>query len=435
MAGIAQIAQSQGHIVRGCDQNVYPPMSDVLAAAKIKVDAGFDPINLPSDTDCVIIGNALSRGNPMVEYILDQRVAYQSGPQWLSQNVLQNKRVIAVAGTHGKTSTSSMISWILEKEGKSPGFLIGGKPGNFTQSARLGDAPWFIIEADEYDTAFFDKRSKFVHYQPFIAVLNNLEFDHADIFDDIGQIKTQFHHLIRIVPASGSIVWNQSEQNLADVIDMGCWSNATTFNSPQWNTNPTLPDCSEFEVLHNSNISGRVTWQCIGQHNMHNALAAIVAANIAGVPVENACENLASFVPSARRMQRLYQDHSICLYEDFAHHPTAIRTSIEAVSQAHPNKKVVALLEPRSNTMKSIHHKSLLGNALSQADHQIFYIPATIEWHPNELTELDSFESFDSVAEVVDAVLRQCQESCVILAMSNGGFDHIPALIAERLNS
>lgn len=436
MAGVAQIAQSLGHDVTGCDANVYPPMSDVLANAGIDVSTGYEPAHIPVDCDCVIIGNALSRGNKLVEHVLDHGLCYTSGPEWLGRHLLGNRRVVAVAGTHGKTSTAAMVAWILEQAGLHPGFLIGGKPGNFGVSARVGNGDCFVIEADEYDTAFFDKRSKFVHYRADIAVLNNLEFDHADIFDDLGQIQRQFHHLVRTVPGVGRLVVNGNDRNLREVLDMGCWSPVVTFANPDssgWTAAALTADASRFEVRYDAQTVGEVDWRCIGQHNMLNAMAAIVAATECGVGVDVACTALGEFQAGARRLQRRVDTSVVKLYEDFAHHPTAIRMTLAGLRAAHPNAHLLALIEPRSNTMQMSIHEGAMAAAIAEADTVFFYTPGKIDWDPLALNALPKIRCYRAADAVVDAVAAMIQRPLVIVAMSNGGFDQIPSLLEDRL--
>ncbi|MEJ2177413.1 MAG: UDP-N-acetylmuramate:L-alanyl-gamma-D-glutamyl-meso-diaminopimelate ligase [Gammaproteobacteria bacterium] len=438
MAGIAQIAKSLGHQVTGCDANVYPPMSEVLAAADIPVKLDYLPQHIDDDCDCVVIGNALSRGNPLVEHVLDHKLPYLSGPAWLAQNVLRHKRVIAIAGTHGKTSTSSMLAWILEQQQQSPGFLIGGKPGNFSESARIGGGDDFVIEADEYDTAFFDKRSKFVHYCPDIAVLNNLEFDHADIFENIDQIKKQFHYLVRIVPARGNIIYNQDDDNIRQVMAMGCWSNCETFSlndtGATWSVGETASDASQFDVFKHGEKIGEVDWNCIGRHNMANALAAISAASQSGIRPALACEALSGFIPNARRLQHLCERDHIILYEDFAHHPTAVLHTLEALRSAHPCARLVAIIEPRSNTMRMGCHGNLLGEAIKDADQIIFYAPQDLSWNPEQLQTSTPLERCRTPDEVI-ALIDKLTGPTVLVAMSNGSFDGVPNKIQAYLES
>ena len=443
MAGIAQLARSAGHQISGCDNNVYPPMSTLLESEGIEIKEGYLPEYMDESYDQVIIGNALSRGNPLVEAVLNRKISYQSGPQWLHDHFLLNRDVMAVAGTHGKTTTSSMVAWIMESNRYSPGFLIGGKPGNFDNSARSGDGKWFVIEADEYDTAFFDKRSKFVHYAPKIAILNNLEFDHADIFDSIEQIKKQFHHLVRIIPSNGHIVANADDANIADVLSMGIWSNVTFFSildpNCQWYAKALSDDASEFEIFHNGVSSAIVRWQCIGNHNMANALAAVAASHAAGIEPEETCEAFASFTATDRRLQLLFNSRDISLYEDFAHHPTAIRSTIEAIKQKYPKRQIIAVVEPRSNTMRGGFHGDSLKKSFANADLTIVYQPdeqaqqlGILKSDPRSTCEPLEIAS---VTEVLETLELRIQSNSVIICMSNGSFDNIPRLLRERLET
>ncbi|MXX17795.1 MAG: UDP-N-acetylmuramate:L-alanyl-gamma-D-glutamyl-meso-diaminopimelate ligase [Gammaproteobacteria bacterium] len=438
MTGIAQLARELGHRVRGCDANVYPPMSEVLADAGITVHSGYDPAHIDADTDQVVIGNALSRGNPLVEAVLDDGMVYRSGPAWLAEHVLARRRVIAMAGTHGKTSTASMIAWILESAGRSPGFLIGGKPGNFRETARLGGGVDFVIEADEYDTAFFDKRSKFVHYSPAIAVLSNLEFDHADIFDNVEQIRRQFHHLIRIVPRKGSVVVNADDANLSAVLDLGLWSRRVDFSleSPhaEWHAVPTGPSTTSFDVMKQGEVSGTVRWDCIGTHNLQNALAAVAASSEAGIDPRAACEALAQYRPSARRLQCLHRSSRAILFEDFAHHPTAIARTLEALHAHYPGHRLVAILEPGSNTMRMGHDPGTMGRALSLADETILYRSAELSWDPLSLPGADRITVIDEPEAAVSLALKRATGGAVVVAMSNGGFGGIPRKLANVLD-
>ncbi len=438
MAGIAQLAQACGHEVEGCDSNVYPPMSTLLEQSDIAVMKGYQASHLEKDYDLVIIGNALSRGNPLVEAVLDRGLPYQSGPQWLHDNILQHRKVIAVAGTHGKTTTSAMIVHILTSNGIGPGFLVGGKPGNSDRSAEIGESDWFVIEADEYDTAFFDKRSKFVHYCPKIAVLNNLEFDHADIFANMAQIRTQFHHLVRIVPASGTIIANADDPEIQDVLDMGCWSDTSgvSIENPDntWFARATVADASRFEVFHNDVLSGQIAWQCLGQHNMYNGLAAVAATHSAGVSVADACRVLADFVAADRRLQLLFQGGENYLYNDFAHHPTAIRLTLQAIRARHPDCDLVAVVEPRSNTMKSGAHGDSLGKSLDQADATFIYSPGDLDWDPASLHTASALKVSETAAGLMDSLKLRIKANSVIICMSNGSFDDIPGMLGEHLH-
>jgi len=438
MAGVAQLAQALGHTVSGCDADVYPPMSEVLAAAGIKVKSGYLPTHIDHDCDCVLIGNALSRGNPLVEHVLANRLPYTSGPEWLGRHVLTDRTVISVAGTHGKTSTSSMIAWILESAGLEPGFLIGGKPGNFDRSARLGGGELFVIEADEYDTAFFDKRSKFVHYRTDIGVLNNLEFDHADIFDDLGQIQRQFHHLVRTIPGNGHIISNAGDASLDAVLDMGCWTPLSTFSTSSapanWSATILDNDASGFDVIHDTYRVGTVRWSCIGVHNMQNGIAAIAATSEVGVAPSDACAALAGFVAGARRLQQRLNSARVTLYEDFAHHPTAIRMTLEGLRLAHPNSYLLAIIEPRSNTMRMSVHAGQIGSAIASADEALFYVPAKLDWDPATLDSNCAVSVAGSADQIVTRVTAPADRHTVIVAMSNGSFDGIPGRLQSKFS-
>ena len=359
MGGIAAIARAAGHRVTGSDRNVYPPMSTQLAALGVEVIEGFDAAQLEPAPDIVVVGNVMTRGQPVIEELLERGLPYVSGPEWLSRAVLHDRWVLAVAGTHGKTTTSSLVAWILEHAGLAPGFLIGGVPANFDLSARLGRAPFFVIEADEYDTAFFDKRAKFVHYRPRTLILNNLEYDHADIYPDVASIQRQFHHLVRIVPGGGRIVWNAADARLQETLAMGCWTPREGFareatQDTLWTAKPVdgVDDFSRFEVLEGGRTRGTVRWALIGAHNMENALAAIAAARHAGVAVEQAIQALQSFQGIARRMQLRGEVNGIRVYDDFAHHPTAIATTVDGLRRRVGRARIIAVLEPRSNTMR-----------------------------------------------------------------------------------
>ncbi len=439
MAGVAQLARSVGHDVQGCDEQVYPPMSTLLETSGIRIAEGYDPAHLNRRYDRIIIGNALSRGNPLVEAALDQKAHYQSGPQWLHDHILLEKEVIAVAGTHGKSTTSSMIAWILHSSGRSPGFLIGGKPGNFPCSAMVGESSWFVIEADEYDTAFFDKRSKFVHYRPTIAVLNNLEFDHGDIFDHLDPIKKQFHHLIRTIPSRGFIVVNGDDRNLDEVLRMGCWSNLARFSiqhaDSQWFARPLQPDCSGFEVFHHGALCGQVNWNLIGSHNMQNALAAIAACELSGVDTAKSLVALEDFIAADRRLQLLFNNNRIYLYEDFAHHPTAIERTLEAIRSKHSEHRIITVLELRSNTMKSGQHGDKLGSSLNRSDETWLYQTTKLKWRPESLETRTDLKSFNTKDELLAAINLCPDRKIVIICMSNGSFDGVPDSIREHLHN
>ncbi len=439
MSGIAQLARELGHRVTGCDASVYPPMSDVLSGAGIQVRPGYDPDHVDADTDQVIMANILSRGNPLVEAVLNSGMMFRSGPAWLAENILPNYRVIAVAGTHGKTSTASMITWILQYAGQAPGFLIGGKPGNFQETARLGNGSNFVIEADEYDTAFFDKRSKFLHYHPRIVVLNNLEFDHADIFDDLPQIQRQFHHLIRTIPGNGSVVMNHDDANLAQVMAMGLWSKRVGFslNDPlaHWHAIAENPSANRFRLQHRGKMVGTVQWDCIGRHNMENALAAVAAVAEAGVDVTTASQALAHYRPNARRLQCLFQSSRVTLLEDFAHHPTAIARTLEAVRTQYPDHRLIALIEPRSNTMRLGHAPDIMGHALSLADETILYLSHPLSWDPSSLPGVNAIHITEDADQAISLILERIIPRSVIVIMSNGQFAGIPKQLEDALKS
>lgn len=437
MGGVALLARQAGHAVSGSDQNVYPPMSTQLELAGIKLCEGYCPEDITDQVDQVVIGNAMSRGNPMVEHVLNTNVPYTSGPQWLAENVLSNRWVVAVAGTHGKTSTSSMIAWILEYAGLSPGFLIGGVPSNFGLSARYGEYPFFVVEADEYDTAFFDKRSKFIHYQPRTCVLNNLEFDHADIFDDVGAIKKQFQYLVRTVPGEGKLIVNGGDPNLDDVIAMGAWTPVEKFSvaGEHWSIGACTDDGSEFEVCVDGKPAAQVSWRMHGGHNRLNALAAIAAARHAGVPVAQACEALDSFKGIKRRLEVLGDVGGVTVYDDFAHHPTAIVETLAAVKELSAGGRILAVLEPRSNTMRMGVHKKRLLDSLQQADDIYLYQPDDIGWNLKDLARHSSVSAgvYEDVNDIIHDVIKQARPGDHVVIMSNGGFKSIHTRLLQAL--
>jgi UDP-N-acetylmuramate: L-alanyl-gamma-D-glutamyl-meso-diaminopimelate ligase len=439
MGGIAQLARAAGHRVSGSDANVYPPMSTQLEAAGIALQEGFRPEHLQPAPDQVVVGNALSRGNPAVEYLLDQGIAYTSGPQWLAEHVLADRWVLAVAGTHGKTSTASMLAWILEYAGLKPGFLIGGVPSNFGVTARLGEMPFFVVEADEYDTAFFDKRSKFVHYRPRTAILNNLEFDHADIFPDVAAIQRQFHHLVRTIPASGLIVSNADDERLAEVLAMGCWTPVEKVTvsaaSAQWQAHKLSADGSRFEVRCAGTMQGVVQWTQLGDHNVHNALAAIAAARHAGVPAAYAIAALAEYQGVKRRMEVRGVVRDITVYDDFAHHPTAIETTLAGLRDKVGEARILAVLEPRSNTMRLGVHRVAIAPALAKADRVWLYEPPDLGWNLSDVAQAarPQTEVAASIDALVAAVTAEARPGDHIIIMSNGGFGGIHAKLLAAL--
>lgn len=438
MGGLAVLAKSLGHTVTGADAKVYPPMSTQLAAQGIALRSGYDPANLDPAPDLVVIGNALGRGNPEVEAVLDRGLRYTSGAQWLAEHVLHGRWVLAVAGTHGKTTTTSMLAWILEHAGLQPGFLIGGVPENFGVSARLGTEPFFVVEADEYDTAFFDKRSKFVHYRPRTAVLNNLEFDHADIFPDLDAIKRQFHHLVRTVPATGLLVVNGPDANIAATLKMGCWTPREPFNDAQgWRGLPLTPDASRFEVRWQGVRQGEVRWSLAGEHNMANALAAIAAARHAGVPVAAAIEALAGFRNVKRRLELRGVAGGVSVYDDFAHHPTAIQVTLAALRGRVGHARIIAVLEPRSNTMRMGVHRDTLAASLADADAVFLYQAPDLGWDLNHVTEGLGARgrTLTSIDGLVQALAAEAAPGDHVLIMSNGSFDGLHGKLLERLQA
>jgi UDP-N-acetylmuramate: L-alanyl-gamma-D-glutamyl-meso-diaminopimelate ligase len=429
MGGIAAIAREAGHRVTGCDANVYPPMSDQLRALGIELIEGFGAEQLALQPDVFVVGNVVSRGNPLMEAVLDAGLAYTSGPQWLAENVLSGRHVLAVAGTHGKTTTTSMLAWVLEHAGLQPGFLVGGVPLNFGISARLGapGAP-FVIEADEYDTAFFDKRSKFVHYRPRTAILNNLEYDHADIFPDLAAIETQFHHLVRTVPASGRLVVNIREEALGRVLARGCWSEVQRFGARKEEPGALRArgEPHTFDVLRGSLKIARVEWALLGEHNQLNALAAIGAAEHVGVAPEVAAAALASFKNVRRRLERKGEAGGVTVYDDFAHHPTAMRTTVNGLRRKVGLARILAVFEPRSNTMKLGAMKAQLPWSLEEAD-LAFCLQGNYGWDAAEaLAPMGpQAQVADTVDKLVALVVKAAKPGDQVLVMSNGGFGGI----------
>jgi UDP-N-acetylmuramate: L-alanyl-gamma-D-glutamyl-meso-diaminopimelate ligase len=436
MGSLAQLAKSAGHTVSGCDANVYPPMSTQLEQAGITLIEGFDPQQLQPAPDLIVVGNALSRGNPCVEYMLDQQLAYISGPQWLGENLLRNKHVLAVSGTHGKTSTSSMLAKILDAAGFNPGFLIGGVPQDFGVSARLSDSDYFVVEADEYDSAFFDKRSKFVHYFSNTLIINNLEFDHADIFENLAAIQKQFHHVVRTVPSTGSVIYPAADANIAAVIEQGCWSQQQAFGSESsdWHYRLIAEDGSSFEVVYGEHAA-KVNWQQTGLHNVLNGLSAVIAAHQVGVSLEQCCNGLSDFVGVKRRMEVIYQGHGITVYDDFAHHPTAIKTTIEGLRAKVGQDKIVAVIEPRSATMKLGIHKDSLSASVSLTDQVYWYQNPAIDWDINAVASSCSVPATATadIKQLLELVAQMATSDTHIVIMSNGGFEGFHGLLTERL--
>ncbi len=437
MGGIAQLARQMGYTVSGSDANVYPPMSTQLEQAGIQIKEGFLPIHLEPEPDLVVIGNAMSRGNPLVELVLNRGMRYCSGPAFLAEHILPQRWVIGVAGTHGKTTTSAMVAWILEQAGFNPGFLIGGVPSNFDLSARLGSAPFFVVEADEYDTAFFDKRSKFVHYQPRTLVINNLEFDHADIFANLDEIKRQFHHLIRTVPSNGRIIFPDNEREIHETLGMGCWTPQELIASPTgWEARNQAADGSAFDVYFEGELIGHLSWSQIGQHNVFNALAAVAAARHAGIRSADAVAALCEFSGVKRRLELRGVVNNISIYDDFAHHPTAIATTLAGLRQrVGPQARIIAVMEPRSNTMRMGVHKKSLGKSLREANQVLILQPKDIDWSVGEMVAQREGGGavFDRVSLIIDHLQEQARAGDHILIMSNGGFGDIHTRLLTAL--
>jgi UDP-N-acetylmuramate: L-alanyl-gamma-D-glutamyl-meso-diaminopimelate ligase len=438
MGSLAVLAKELGHRVTGSDANVYPPMSTQLEAQGIELTQGYDAAQLDPAPDLVVIGNALSRGNPAVEYVLNKGLPYVSGPQWLADHVLQGRWVMAVAGTHGKTSSSSMLAWVLEHAGMSPGFLIGGVPQNFGISARLGGTPFFVVEADEYDSAFFDKRSKFVHYRPRTAILNNLEFDHADIFPDLAAIERQFHHLVRTIPGEGLVIHPTTEPALQRVIEMGCWTPvSTTGEGGQWQARLISNDGSRFEVSFEGKIAGVVDWQLTGQHNVANALAVLAAARHVGVVPELGITALCSFINAKRRMEKVAEVNGVTIFDDFAHHPTAIATTLDGLRKRIGTAKLIAIVEPRSNSMKLGAHREGLPESVVQADSVYWYAPPNLGWDLAGTVSASTVPTqvCDSLDAIIAGVKAEATPGTQIVVMSNGGFGGLHGKLAAALEA
>ena len=451
MGGIAALARELGHEVEGSDANVYPPMSTQLERLGITLRQGFAAAHLQPAPDQVIVGNALSRGNPAIEYMLDARLRYVSGPQWLGETLLAGRQVLAVAGTHGKTTTTSLLAWILEAAGHAPGFLVGGVPANFGVSARIGStaagagpqpsaasAP-FVIEADEYDTAFFDKRSKFVHYHPTIAILNNLEYDHADIFPDVAAIQRQFHHLVRTVPGNGRLIVNAEDAYLAEVLAQGCWTPVESFGieAGDWRARLLQADGSAFVVSHRGRELGEARWSLGGRHNVMNALAALAAAHAAGVDVARALPALADFRNVARRMEQVGEHAGIRVYDDFAHHPTAIETTLAGLRAKVGNARILVGMEPRSNSMRMGAHADGLAPSLRDADAVVLLARAELAWDATGVIGAlhGRGRSVASVDELLATLIAEARAGDHVVFMSNGGFDNAPRRFVAALQA
>jgi len=443
MGSLAQLAAAQGHKVTGSDLNIYPPMSTQLEKAGIDVMAGYSESHLQPAPDLVVIGNAMSRGNEAVEYVLNRQIPYTSGPAYLAQHILKGKWVMAVAGTHGKTTTSSMLTWVLEDCGFNPGFLIGGVPKNFEVSARLGESDFFVVEADEYDSAFFDKRSKFVHYQGRTVILNNLEFDHADIFNDIEAIKTQFHHLVRTVPGDGLIIYPQAENHIKDTLEQGCWT-PTSVLGKDWDYRLIDEAGSHFTVLQAGKPVGQVNWSQTGQHNVMNALACIGAAYHVGILPKDSIVALNRFEGVKRRMELVTQARGISVYDDFAHHPTAIKSTLAGMKNSGQFKRIWAVIEPRSNTMRLGVHKAALPDSVTDASQVLWFQPQGLNWQLDDVVAacnsgLDKTEHksvlFGQVDAIIAHLLEHAQAGDAVVLMSNGSFDGIHQKLAQALEN
>lgn len=458
MGSLAVLAKQMGHTVSGCDANVYPPMSTQLEEQGITLMEGFKAEHLQPHPDLVVIGNALSRGNPTVEYTLEQGLDYCSGPEWLSRYVLRGRWVLAVAGTHGKTTTSSMLAWILSYAGLKPGYLIGGVASNFPSSATLGESPFFVVEADEYDSAFFDKRSKFVHYAPRTAIFNNLEFDHGDIFPDLAAIQRQFHHLVRIIPGNGLILSPRDDENLNEVLEQGCWSQRQAMDLLSEGTDAVLeeqgmswfvrlhsPDGSHFEIGKRVNgkpaSSEQVQWTLSGTHNVRNALAAVAAAHHAGVAIAVACEALEQFKGVKRRQELLGEVNGVRVYDDFAHHPTAIAITLEGMRakfiKAKRSGRLIAVIEPRSNTMKMGVHKDVLAQSSCSADLTYWFDAGTAAFDLASIVKASSTPArlTNSIETLVATLAAEAQPGDDIVIMSNGGFGGIHQKLLQALRA
>jgi len=439
MGGVAALARELGHAVEGSDQAVYPPMSTQLERLGIGLRQGYDPANISPDCDVVVVGNALSRGNPAVEQVLDEGRAYTSGAQWLSEQVLPGRDTLAVAGTHGKTTTTSILAFLLQAAGADPGFLVGGVAEDFGVSARIGDGRAFVVEADEYDTAFFDKRSKFVHYRPLVAILNNLEFDHADIFPDVAAIQRQFHHLVRTVPRRGRLVVNGEDARLAEVLEMGCWTPVERFGingeGLDWQARLLATDGSAFEVLHRGAARGEVHWPLLGRHNVMNGLAAIAAAHAAGADVAAALPALAGFRGVKRRLEVLGNHAGVTVYDDFAHHPTAIATTLAGLRARVGDARIVVAMEPRSNSMRLGAHADALAPSLAGADAVVFLQRPGLAWDAGKVVAALRGEghAVADVAALVSTLRALVRDGDHVVFMSNGGFDGAPRRFLDAI--
>jgi UDP-N-acetylmuramate: L-alanyl-gamma-D-glutamyl-meso-diaminopimelate ligase len=441
MGSLAVLAKELGYHVTGSDANVYPPMSTQLEAQGITLMQGYDPAHLTPRPDLVVVGNAMSRGNAAVEYVLNEGIPYTSGPAWLAEHVLRGRHVIGVAGTHGKTTTTTMVAWILDQAGKAPGFLIGGVPKGFSASARLGGGEYFVVEADEYDSAFFDKRSKFIHYAPMTAILNNLEFDHADIFDDLDAIKKQFHHLVRTIPGRGRIIVPADDGNLADVLAKGSWTPVESFSVDEkrdeagWRAESLSEDGSSYAVYRGADKVGEVHWTMTGRHSVNNGLAALISAEHAGVDPAVACKALSAFPGVKRRMEIVGEVKGITVYDDFAHHPTAIATTLQGLRKKVGGAKIIAVIEPRSNTMRLGAHKENLAPSVADADLVLWYQPEGLNWDLGPVVQSSPVPAqvLNSIDALIARIVAEAKSGDQVVIMSNGGFGGIHQKLVKAL--
>ncbi len=436
MGNLALLARELGFKVTGSDFNSYPPMSDMLQRQGITCANGYRAENLTPKPDMVLVGNTISRTNPEVDATLNGRIKYNSGPQWLYENILHERKVVTVAGTHGKTTTSSMIAWIFQFAGLQPGYLIGGVAQNFANSSQVGAGEWFVVEGDEYDTAYFDKRSKFIHYRPFLATCLNLEFDHADIFQSIEDIERQFQYFVRTLPSSGKLIANLDDPRIQKIVTLSPWANSVSFSvsgdsAADWRINAPSSDYKEFEIHSNSHGSGTLHWQIPGRHNAENALAAVATAACAGVPIDTSIKALQEFIPVRRRLEFLGEFDSVRIYDDFAHHPTAIRTSIAAIRNSERPRRLVAIFEPRSNTMRMGIHGDKLVEAFDDADLVYMYRGPGVKWEPD--AGRSSFACHDSTTSLLDSLSAELDHGDCVLIMSNGGFDNLQSRLMNAL--
>ena len=439
MGGLAALARSMGYEVSGSDKNVYPPMSTQLEKIGIGMHQGYDDSVLTQQYDEVVVGNVMTRGMPVIETLLSSEQYFSSGPQWLGDHLLRHKKVFAVAGTHGKTSTSSMLAWILEDNNNNPGFLIGGVAEDFGISARNTNSESFVIEADEYDSAFFDKRSKFVHYHADVAILNNLEYDHADIFPNLDAIKTQFHHFVRTIPNNGTIIVNNDDENVKDVLSMGCWTPVITFGSNESAdifAKEIKTDCSQFDVFYGEE-KATVSWNLTGKHNMFNAIAAMAAAKQQNISLAESALSLEKFQGIKRRMEFIGEVKGVKIFDDFAHHPTAIATTIDGVKKQIGNQQLIAIFEPRSNSMRAGAHAQALPDSLKGADIAIVMDYPELSWEDGMTDKLHqhSIKTISSVDDLIENLPAMCEDNCHVVFMSNGSFENAPRRFLENIGT